>query len=153
MNKRGLLVKIAAVLVLAAICVVLVIIGRGHSVYLDNKPLTYEGKTYEVPYKVTVYTKGEQTAKLYEGERGAATWMGQNFEMTLEIMQTKGGAEETRTVSVKLPHNADGIIVNLAGVLNDLPPEVYMEEFVPAVVEPEGDDTVDIGDELSMGDF
>lgn len=153
MNKRGLLIKIAAILVLAAICVVLIIIGRGHSVYLDNKPLAYEGKTYEVPYKVTVYTKGEQTAKLYEGERGAATWMGQNFEMTLEIMQTKGGAEETRTVSVKLPHNADGIIVNLAGVLNDLPPEVYMEEFVPAVVEPEGDDTVDIGDELSMGDF
>lgn len=146
-------IKIAAILVLAAICVVLIIIGRGHSVYLDNKPLAYEGKTYEVPYKVTVYTKGEQTAKLYEGERGAATWMGQNFEMTLEIMQTKGGAEETRTVSVKLPHNADGIIVNLAGVLNDLPPEVYMEEFVPAVVEPEGDDTVDIGDELSMGDF
>ncbi len=146
MNKKSLLIKIAAFLVLLVICVVLFVVGRGHSVYLDNKALTYEGKTYEPPYKVSVYTKGEQTAKLYEGERGAATWMGQNYQMTLKIMQVKNGTEEERVVTVKLPLNADGVIVNIPGVLAGLPAEAYLEEFVPVVVQEPADDTVNTGD-------
>ena len=153
MNKRSLMFRIGALLVLVAICAVMMVIGRGHNVYLDNKPITYEGKTYEAPYKVTAYVKGEQVAKLYEGERGAASCMGQRFEMTLEIMQQKNGSEEAVTVKVSLPRNMDGIILNINGVMAGLPEEAYLSEFVSAVPEVSKEEEVIPGDELIVGDI
>ena len=66
-SMRSLLFKLGAVVLLIAIGAVMMVIGRGHTVYLDNKALDYEGKTYECPYKVVVSVKGEQIAKLYDG--------------------------------------------------------------------------------------
>ena len=61
MNKtRRLLFRLGTLLVLIAIAVCMTIIGRGHTVYFDNKKLEYEGATYDPPYKVTVYVGGEQ---------------------------------------------------------------------------------------------
>ena len=52
MNKtRSLLFRLGTVLVLVGICAWMMIVGRGHTVYLDNKKLEYEGETYEPPYK------------------------------------------------------------------------------------------------------
>ena len=72
--------------------------------------------------------------------------MGQNYQMTLKIMQVKNGTEEERVVTVKLPLNADGVIVNIPGVLAGLPADAYLEEFVPVVVQEPADDTVNTGD-------
>ena len=58
--------------------------------YLDNKKLEYNGKTYDTPYKVVVLVDGEQVAKLYDRERGSATCIGQKFTVTLEITEKKG---------------------------------------------------------------
>ena len=127
--------KLGALLLVLAVAALMFVIGRGHTVYFDNKTLEYGGQTYECPYKVTVTVNGEQAAKLYEKERGMAPWIGQNFEMTLEIMQSKGGAEETGTYSLKLPYDMDGIVINLPGVLAGLPQEAYLTEFVSAVPE------------------
>ena len=96
MKTRRLVIRIAAVLVLVVIGVVMGVIGRGHTIYLDNKSLDYEGQSYKAPYKITVTAGGEQVAKLYDKERGSATCMGGTFTVTLEIMQTKGGAEEVQ---------------------------------------------------------
>ena len=43
-KKRALLFQIGTIVILLAICAVMMVIGRGHTVYLDNKPLEYEGK-------------------------------------------------------------------------------------------------------------
>ncbi len=108
MNKmRSLLFRIGTVLVLVGICVWMMIVGRGHTVYFDNKKLEYEGETYEPPYKVTVFVKGEQVAKLNKKDRGMATTIGQNFRMTLRI------------------------VINLPGYLAGLPEEAWMSEFIP----------------------
>ena len=72
----------------------MMVIGRGHTVYIDNKSIDYNGQTYTTPYKVVVYVDGEQVAKLRDKERGMATCIGQTFKMTLEITQEKGGSEE-----------------------------------------------------------
>ena len=58
MKARRLIIRIAAVLVLVVIGVIMSIIGRGHTIYLDNKTLEYDGQTYKAPYKVTVYVDG-----------------------------------------------------------------------------------------------
>ena len=114
MKKRTLFFRLGAIAILLAIAAVMMVIGRGHTVYFDNKKLEVNGETYDTPYKVCVYVGDERVAKLYDKERGMATWIGQNFEMTLEITQEKGGDETTETYQIKLPYNMDGIVINPA---------------------------------------
>jgi len=146
MKGRRLIIRIAAVLLLIVIGFVMSIIGRGHTIYLDNRALDYNGQTYKAPYKVTIYVGDEQLTKLYDKERGSTTCLGQTFTVTLEVMETKNGAEETQTYKIPVPKNMDGVIINIPGYLAGLPEEAYLSEFVAASsVETEdttgGDDT------------
>lgn len=150
-NKRALLFRLAAVLLLIAIAAVMMVIGRGHTVYLDNKTFEYEGKTYETPYKVEVNVDGERVAKLYDRERGMATCIGQTFQMELVITQEKGGDEVTEVYSVKLPYDLDGIVINLPAYLAGLPEEAYLSEFVSMVAEEPVEEIVT--DEFGMDGF
>ncbi len=147
MKARRLIIRIAAVVVLVVIGIIMSIVGRGHTIYLDNKTLEYEGNTYKAPYKVTVYVDGEQLTKLYDKERGSATCLGQTFTVTLEIMESKGGSEETQTYKIPLPKNMDGIIINIPGYLAGLPEEAYLTEFIAAPEPVTDEDT-----ELPSGD-
>ena len=139
-NKRSLVIRICAVLALILIAACMMVIGRGHTVYLDNKTLEYGGQTYTAPYKVTVTVKGEQVTKLYAKERGSADNVGQSFEMTLKIMQEKNGDETTATYQLKLPYKMDGVVVNLPGYLAGLPEEAWLSEFVSLIPEPSTED-------------
>lgn len=152
-NKRRLAFRICAVLVLVLISVCMFIVGRGHTVYLDNKELTYNGKTYEAPYKVTVVVHGDTAAKLYEKERGSATNIGQSFEMTLKVMQEKNGAETTETYRFKIPYRLDGIVVNIPGLAAGLPEEAWMSEFVSLIPEDSAsEEEIPNADEFAMGE-
>ena len=111
-KKRTLLFRLGAVFLLLVIAACMMVIGRGHTVYLDNKTLEYEGNTYKAPYKITVFVRGEQVAKLYAKERGSATNIGQNYAMTLRVMQEKGGDEVEYSFQMKLPYKLDGVVVN-----------------------------------------
>ena len=143
MKARKWIIRIAAVLVLIIVGVIMSIIGRGHTIYLDNKTLEYEGQTYKAPYKVTIYVGDEQLTKLYDKERGSTTCLGQTFTVTLEVMEKKNGAEETQTYKIPVPKNMDGVIINIPGYLAGLPQEAYLTEFIPAVTEePEEDPAV-----------
>lgn len=155
MNKtRTLLFRLGTILILIAICAAMMVIGRGHTVYFDNKKLEYDGQTYDPPYKIKVFVKDEQVANLKAKERGMATTIGQNFAMTLEITQEKGGDETTETYSFKLPYNIDGIVVNLPAYLAGLPEEAWMSEFVPVATESSAEDEeVPGGDEFEMEDL
>ena len=147
-NKtRRLLFRLGTVLILVGICAVMMIIGRGHTVYFDNKQLEYNGTTCECPYKIKVLVKDEQVANLKAKERGMATTIGQNFAMTLKITQEKGGDEVVETYRLKLPYNMDGIVVNLPAYLEGLPEEAWMSEFVPIPQESSAED-----EEVSDGD-
>ncbi len=146
--KRKFLFRAGAIAILLLIAGAMFIVGRGHTVFLDNKALDYNGQTYPSPYKVVVYVNGEQAAKLYDKERGKAICIGQKFTMSLEITKEKGGSMETAAVTIDLPHNMDGIIINLPALLADLPKEAYLTEFISASPEPEAEDIVT--DEFSI---
>ena len=148
-TNRALFFRLGVILFLIGISAIMMVIGRGHTLYFDNKPLEYEGKTYESPYRIDVYVKGERVARLQAGERGMATWIGQNFKMDLEITQIKGGEKTTSSHTVKLPYNLDGIIINLPAYLAGLPEAAYLEQFVP-VVQVEATEEVPVIDEFEI---
>ena len=153
-SNRRLIFQLAAVVVLIAIAYAMTIIGRGHTVYLDNKKLEYNGKTYDTPYKVVVLVDGEQVAKLYDRERGSATCIGQKFTVTLEITEKKGGSETTETYKLTLPHSIDSVIINLPAYMAGLPEEAYLEEFIPAPSADLDDEEVpNTEDDMGLGDI
>ena len=137
MNKRRLLFRLGAIALLVVIAACMMVIGRGHTVYVDNKSLDYNGETYKPYYRATVYVNGERLSKLQPKERTSATNIGQSFSMTLELIKEKGGETETVDIALKLPYNMDGIIVNIPGYLAGLPQEAWMSEFVSVPSEAE----------------
>lgn len=144
-SKRMMLFRLGTILLLLIIAGIMMVIGRGHTVYVDNKSLEYNGQTYETPYRIDVYVDGERVAKLRDDERGMATCIGQKFTMTLEITQEKGGDPSTTTVTLALPYGMDGIAINLPAYLAGLPEEAYLSEFQPApdIVEEETEEGID----------
>ena len=153
-NKtRSWIIRAAFLLVLVLIAVVMLRIGRGHTVYFDNRALDYQGSTTAAPYKITVTVNGEQISKLYEKERCSVTNIGDKLELTLEVMQQKGGSETTTTYTLKLPHNLDGVISNLPGYISGLPEEAYLEEFIPAPSTDLDDEEAPVTDDMGLGDM
>ena len=116
-TKKTLVLRIVLIVVLVAVAALMFLIGRGHTVYFDNRALDYNGQSAAAPYKIEVTVDGERVAKLYDGERGMASTMGQNFSMIVEITQDKGGDSVSSAVSLKLPYHMDGIILNIPAMM------------------------------------
>ena len=142
MSKKttSILFKVGTVIVLLAIAAVMFVVGRGHTVYFDNKKLEYNGTTYDTPYKVVVIDGEEQIGKLYDKERAMTTVIGQTLDITFKITQEKGGDETIVAYRFALPYNMDGIIINLPGLFAGLPEEAYESEFVQTIVEEDTDE-------------
>lgn len=142
-KKRTLIIRIVVVVVLVAIAWAMTIVGRGHTIYFDNKKLELNGTTYDTPYKVEVYVDGERVAKLYDKERGTCTCIGQTLQVDLTITQEKGGDETTASYTIPIPQNLDGVVINLPGYLAGLSQEDYLTEFVSlATAEEDVEETV-----------
>lgn len=148
-DKKRFFIRLATVLVLIGIAVLMYFLGRGHTVYFDNKKLDYNGTTYDTPYKVEVYVGGERVAKLYDKERGSSICIGANFKIELKVTQEKGGTETEETYSIKLPYDTDGLIVNLPGLMAGLPEDAWMSEFI-STEEAQPEDEEVVTDEFSM---
>ena len=129
-NRRRFFFRLGAILLLVAIAACMMVIGRGHTVYVDNKSLDYEGETYKPFYRATVYVNGERISKLQPKERTSATNIGQSFSMTLELIEEKGQDAKTVDIDIKLPYNMDGIIFSIPGYMAGLPEEAWMTEFI-----------------------
>ena len=152
MKNKTWLYRIGALVILLAICVVMFIIGRGHTIYLDNKTIEYNGEEITALHKITVNVNGERIAKLSKKDRGMATCMGQKFEMELVIVKEKGDDEVTVPVTLTLPYNMDGIVINLPAYLEGLPEEAYMSEFVSIATTEEEEEEV-VTDEFGVESF
>ena len=152
-TKRSWIIRIAFVLVLVLVAVLMLRIGRGHTVYFDNRALDKDGQSVAAPYKITVYVNGEQISKLYDKERCMVTNIGDSLELTVEVMQQKGGSETTETYKLTLPHSIDSVIINLPAYMAGLPEEAYLEEFIPAPSADLDDEEVpNTEDDMGLGD-
>ena len=152
MSKKKWIARIGTVAVLLIIAAVMLVIGRGHTVYFDNKTAEYNGTEYPAFQRVNVTVNGERVAKLSKRDRGMATWIGQDFKMELEVTENKGDDPKIIPVSIKLPYGMDGIVVNLPELVAGLPQEVWQSEFVPVATVEEPEEEVIPEDDM-LGDF
>ena len=154
-NKRKWFFRACTLAFLLIVAAVMFIIGRGHTVYIDNKTLEYNGQTAEAFQKVEVYVGEERLSKLAKRERTMSDVIGQSFSMRLIITKNKGDDPVEETVSISLPYNWDGIVVNVPAYLAGMPQEAWMTEFVPLATEVTETEEEGIpGEEdAMMGDF
>ena len=87
--KRSLIIKICALAVVLGIAACMFVIGRGHTVYFYAKAIEYNGETLEPGYRTAIFVNGERVARLSAGDRGMATWIGQNFKFSVEVTPEK----------------------------------------------------------------
>lgn len=139
-NKRQLLFRAGALVILLAIAAAMFVIGRNHTVYFDNKTAKYNGQTVDPFYRVVVNVGDERAAKLSARDRGMKDVMGQKLSMTLEITDEKGAQPHAHRVSMSLPYGMDGVILNLPALMAGLPEDAYLSEFIAAVPEEDEDE-------------
>ena len=90
-SNRRLIFQLAAVVVLIVIAYAMTIIGRGHTVYLDNKEVRVQRKDlrHAVQGRRRLWTASRSPSSM-TAKRGSATCIGQKFTVTLEITEKKG---------------------------------------------------------------
>lgn len=152
MKNKSLIYKIVLVLVLVVICFIMIYIGRGHTLYFDNKAMDVNGITINPPYRVKVFVKGKEVANLNDGDRGMAIWIGPKAHIELEVTKERGVAKENIRYDVPLPRKYDGVVINLVGLLNNAPYDSYISEFIPlATVTSESEEEVVLDDLGELG--
>ena len=149
-KTRRILIRLIALAAVIALSVVLAIIGRGHTVYFDNKPMEYNGEKYDCPYQIEVLVNNASAGKVKEGDRGMVDTMGQDFSMILAVTPEKGAKRYGLSASFKIPYNLDGVVINLPALMAGAPQDVYMSEFVPVAVKEDEDANVVITDEFEL---
>lgn len=158
-NKRRLIFRIAALAIVLVIAAVMFVIGRGHTMYFDNKEIEYNGQTIGSYYKVNVELNGKEVAKLSSGDRGMGEIMGQSLKMTVIITDEKDAKPHAHKISMSVPYSMDGITINIPALMAGLPEDAYLSEFeilAPAEDEEGTDDANpdDMGtEEFEMGDI
>ena len=150
MNMRKLLFRLGTIVVLLAIAACMMVIGRGHTVYFDNKKLEYEGQEIGTYRRINVFVNGEQVAKLSAKDRGMATFTGQKFSFEIEATKEKGDDPVTVKYNITVPYGRDGTVLNLPGMLAELPEEAYTSEFVPVATETTAEDEEIVTDEFGI---
>jgi len=120
-NKRRLLFRAAAIVIVLAVAAVMFVIGRGHTVYFDNKETSYNGQAVEPFYKVVVTVGDQKPAKLSAGDRGMGEVMGQKLSMTVEITDSEGASPHAHKVNMSVPYNMDRITINIPALMAGMP--------------------------------
>lgn len=147
MNKKRIIYISCFLSIFVVIAIVCFIIGRGHTLYFDNKAL--DGTPYESYDHIDLIYKGEKVTTLGKAERINISLTGQKASVELKYQKKRVGKEDTITVDFELPYNMDGIVINLPALLEGADASVYMSEYVPLVVE-EDEEEVPNTDEFSI---
>ena len=85
--------RLGTLLVLVAIAACMMVIGRGHTVYFDNKKLEYEGQELDTYRRINVFVNGEQVAKLSAKDRGMATFTGSSISLSRSVRYSALGMD------------------------------------------------------------
>ena len=150
MNKvRKILFTIGLVAILVAISITCLIVGRGHTVYIDNK----KTDNYDAYEYIEVFYKGEKVTTLAKNERTVVSCIGQNLDLDLIVTKKRNSMDEEIKVSIKLPYSLDNITLSLNTYLENPEDPDCLTEFVSLIDMAQADEEIDLsGDDMGMSE-
>ena len=96
-----LLQRTIALLSLIALGVWLFYIGREHQVFLDNRSMEVDGRSFKALEQVNVSVNGANPLELYPRDRDMAKAVGPSFTVKVEVLDSMGG-DVVRTIETKV---------------------------------------------------
>ncbi|MDX9808715.1 MAG: hypothetical protein RBT04_01015 [Sphaerochaetaceae bacterium] len=128
--SRRHLFQLAAIVVMIALAVIMYIIGRQHTVLLDNKTIEHEGKSYPAFSIVEVEVNKEGKIELAARDRDKADVMGQRHKIT--VTYTDKFFEEHEVVKkFKVPIGYDMVLISIPALVADLGQSIWLQQFIP----------------------
>jgi len=134
-------VQLASVAVILLIAVLMFIIGRQHTVLLDNKTVEHEGKTYAAFSIVTVEVDREGELELAARDRDKAEVMGQRHKITV-VYTDRSFEEHTLVKKFKVPIGQDMVLLSIPALVGEADESVWLQPFFPptAAVAPQAEE-------------
>ena len=86
---------------LLALGVALFYVGREHQIFLDNKTIEADGKTFKAMEQVNVSVNGGDPVELLARDRDVVKTVGPSFSLRVEVLDSMGGDVE-RTIELRL---------------------------------------------------
>ncbi len=149
--SKKFLYRSISILVIILLAFFMFVIGRGHTIYFDNKTFESQNLTYNSVYRVDLMVKGELKGQIFSRERISDTCMGQSFNFILKVIESRGDEPKEYEFKIRIPYSWDGVVINLPALINGAEENVYMSKFIPTVVEtPSLEDDVVITDEFMI---
>lgn len=130
--KRQTLFIAGAILLLIGIAAWMMVIGRGHIIYVDNKTIEYNGTEYKAYSLVGVTEKRNPYQEAFARDRIQLKVVGQNLKIDYEASKKSSSIPEEGVLKVKIPYSWDAVVINLPAYFAGLPQEVWFTEFVQA---------------------
>lgn len=136
------------VAIIVGICIACFILGRGHTIYFDNK--NTEDGNYKAYDTIKVYVDGDKGTSIGARERISAVNIGQKMTITVEYRQKANSKKESQELTIAIPYNMDGVIINLPAALEGATAEEYLSEFVSTVVLPSEEENPTTEDDMGL---
>lgn len=152
--NRTFVFRAVSVLLIVALALTMLFIGRKHIVYIDNKTIEYDGGSVSALYKIEYKNAAGETKKLYQRERGQIDLMGQHNTITLLVTEKKGGEEIEKKIRLDIPFSKDAVVVNIPALLAGLDESIWMTDFVSLATTSttETEEEVVLSDDFGLGD-
>lgn len=148
--------RLGSLALILIIAVLMFIVGRGHTLYVDNKTFETPAGTFEALYRTDVYVSesSDEMQQLSARERSAFKFMGQTATLNIEYRTVRNGEKKQAVYKLRVPYNLDGIVINVPALLAGQGPDIYMYEFVSVSdVAPAADAETVVTDEFSVTDI
>ena len=148
--------RLGSLALILIIAVLMFIVGRGHTLYVDNKTFETPAGTFEALYRTDVYVSesSDEMQQLSARERSAFKFMGQTATLNIEYRTVRNGEKKQAVYKLGVPYGLDGIVINVPALLAGQGPDIYMYEFVSVSdVAPAADAETVVTDEFSVTDI
>ena len=85
------LLRTIVLVALLALGVALFYVGREHRIFLDNKTIEADGKTFRAMEQVNVSVNGGAPVELLARDRDVVKTVGPSFSLRVEVLDSMGG--------------------------------------------------------------
>ena len=121
-SRKRLIVRSALVAVYVAILVLMLLLGKRHTILIDNKAA--EDGSYAAIDGMSVQIDSLESAEYYPGDRDKAVVTGQRHKIKIEILSESKVVEQ----SFSVPFGQDMVILSVPKLVAGIAP--YLEPFV-----------------------
>ncbi|MFA6689336.1 MAG: DUF6672 family protein [Sphaerochaetaceae bacterium] len=152
--SRKIWIRLAVIVAILLVAVLMFLIGKQHTILLDNKTLEFGGETYKAFSIVEVQVDKEEQLELAARDRDKAVVTGQRHSITVLYMDANY-EEIEKTWKFSVPLGEDMLLLSVPALVGGAEPAIWLTHYEPpvAAAAPVSEEVVVTEDAALLGDF